>query len=342
MTTTPSLLIVHQGALGDLVCIFPIIAALRRRFRPVAILCQGQLGRLAAAEQLVDAWFGIEAAWAASLFTRDPAPQARRALAPFSHHLVFSMSEALAASLEQIAGARIGRVPPRPPAGRRRHVTEHALSCIRELGWLPGAAADAIPPPAPTHGSPAPHPGGHGSKTVLLHPGAGSPRKRWPLAGFLELADRIMARDLNPEFVIGPAEHDLLTGLERRAAVVHRPTDCLHLLDLFRSAAAYVGNDSGASHLAAWAGLPSVAIFGPTDPARWRPRGYAVAIVQAPLECLPCFETAADNCAAGDCLAAVAPQDVLGALERLILARPSDTSAGSTPMPGELKCNSSA
>ena len=315
MTAPASLLIVHQGALGDLVCIFPIIAALRSHFRPVAILCQGQLGRLAAAEQLVDAWFAIEAAWAASLFTADPAPEARRALAPYTHHLVLSKSAILAASLERIAGARIGRFAPRPPAGRRRHVAEHVLSGLRGLGWLPEGPADAILAPPPSAGA---RPGGPGAKTVLLHPGAGSPRKRWPLAGFLDLAARIEARRLSPEFVIGPAEHDLLAELERRSAVVHRPADGIELLGRLRSAAAYIGNDSGASHLAGWAGRPSVVIFGPTDPARWRPLGRAVEIVRLPLTCTPCFETAAANCPGAECLGDIAADGVMEALERAL------------------------
>ena len=42
-----------------------------------------------------------------------------------------------------------------------------------------------------------------------------------------------------------------------------------------RLAAAFVGNDSGVSHLAAAVGTPGVVIFGPTDPARWRPLGPA-------------------------------------------------------------------
>jgi len=104
-------------------------------------------------------------------------------------------------------------------------------------------------------------------------------------------------------------------------------------LNLFRSARAYVGNDSGASHLAAWGGLPSVVIFGPTDPVRWRPLGSAVEIVQPALECRPCFETDAANCDAEYCLAATTPENVLAALERLILVEPSGTSGGEASVP---------
>jgi ADP-heptose:LPS heptosyltransferase len=316
MTRPPALLIVHPGALGDLVCIFPVIVSLRRRFHPVGILCQEHLGRLAAAESLVEAWFPIEAAWTASLFAGEAGREARRFLAPYAHFLLFSRSETLASSLQRIGG-RVCRVPPRPPADRRIHVTEHALEHIRGCGLLPERER-MLPQTAP---SAAPPVGKSRPKTVLIHPGAGSPRKRWPLAGFRDVAEQLHALRLSPEFVIGPAEQDLLPELARRNVAVHRPAGCLDLLARLRSAAAYIGNDSGASHLAAWAGLPSVVIFGPTDPARWRPRGDAVAIVQPPLDCMPCFETAAENCAAAECLARIMPGNVMEAFQRVVRSR---------------------
>jgi ADP-heptose:LPS heptosyltransferase len=43
--------------------------------------------------------------------------------------------------------------------------------------------------------------------------------------------------------------------------------------------AAFIGNDSGITHLAAAVGAPTLAVFGPTDPALWAPRGKAVRVV---------------------------------------------------------------
>jgi heptosyltransferase-3 len=51
-----------------------------------------------------------------------------------------------------------------------------------------------------------------------------------------------------------------------------------------RTARLYIGNDSGITHLAAAAGVPVVAIFGPTDPAVWAPRGDRVRIVSGNLD----------------------------------------------------------
>ena len=318
MTRPPALLIVHQGALGDLVCIFPVIAALRRHFRPVGILCQEHLGRLAAAEGLVAAWFPIEAAWTASLFAGEAGGEARRRLAAYTHFLVFSGSESLGSSLQRIGATRICRIPPRPPADQRIHVTEHALTHIRGCGLLPESKRTPPETEDPSAAAPVEN---NRSTTVLIHPGAGSPRKRWPLSGFREVALQLEALRLSPEFVIGPAEQDLLPELAGRSATVHRPAGSLDLLALLRSAAAYIGNDSGVSHLAAWTGVPSVVIFGPTDPVRWRPRGRSVAIVQPLLDCMPCFETAAENCAAADCWAQISPGNVMEAFQRVASRR---------------------
>jgi heptosyltransferase III len=299
------LLIVHAGALGDLVCVFPVIQALGRRFRTMAILCQNRLGRLAVAEGLVGTWFPLEAAWTASLFTGNPGPEARRRLAAFSHVLAFSRSEPLLGALLRL-GVRLCGVPPRPPENARQHVTTHALEQVRQCGFLGGGGGGD---PGLSGGIRA----AMRSKTVLLHPGAGSRRKRWPLAGFIETAGRLQAMGFTPEYLIGPAEDDLAVQLKNQARPVRRLSDPSELAALLRSAGGYIGNDSGASHLAGWVGLPSVVIFGPSDPERWRPNGPAVEVVRPALDCVPCFEAERENCAQPDCLNRIAPADVIEA-----------------------------
>ena len=54
------------------------------------------------------------------------------------------------------------------------------------------------------------------------------------------------------------------------------------LASLLRRCAAYLGNDSGVTHLAALAGVPTVALFGPSDPARWSPLGPRVTVLRSP------------------------------------------------------------
>ena len=304
---SPSLLVVHPGALGDVVLTFGLVAELRRRFPHLALLAQAGVARLAVEEGLADEAFAVESAWTASLFGGQPDSSARDRLSPYSHALAFSQAPTLAAGLRAIAREGVCTVAPRPPAGLRLHAAAHARAGAAACGLLPPGAVP--PPPAPRPTTP-----GKGA-AVLIHPGAGSPRKRWPIERFREVAAAVESGGGRVEYVIGPADEGLSSHLAH--AVVHRPADTLALRRLLIAAAACVGNDSGVSHLAAWLGVPCVAVFGPSDPERWRPIGASVAVVRPPLACEPCFEAAAANCGQPDCILEVSPEEVLRALKRV-------------------------
>jgi len=112
---------------------------------------------------------------------------------------------------------------------------------------------------------------------LALHPGSGSRRKNWPAERFAELAGRERAPWL---LVQGPADDAAAAVLATvPGAVVARDLPLRTLAALLARAGAYVGNDSGITHLAAAAGAPTVALFGATDPKLWAPIGPRVRIV---------------------------------------------------------------
>jgi ADP-heptose:LPS heptosyltransferase len=61
-----------------------------------------------------------------------------------------------------------------------------------------------------------------------------------------------------------------------------KPASYVELLDQLNGAAAFVGNDTGPSHLAGIIGVPTVALFGPSNPLHWRPLGPAVRVIHSP------------------------------------------------------------
>ncbi len=73
--------------------------------------------------------------------------------------------------------------------------------------------------------------------------------------------------------ILGPAEASIEPIFREAGVAVLKDLDLPTVAAIARIAAAFVGNDSGVSHLAAAVGASGVAIFGPTDPARWRPLG---------------------------------------------------------------------
>jgi lipopolysaccharide heptosyltransferase III len=115
--------------------------------------------------------------------------------------------------------------------------------------------------------------------SVAIHPFSGSKRKNWPLERYQTLARRLSPRKV--EWIVGPEEQ--LEG-------AHRFEKLDELAAWLGGAKLYIGNDSGITHLAAALGIPTLALFGPTDPARWAPRGENVRVLYAPAITELCVE----------------------------------------------------
>ena len=126
------------------------------------------------------------------------------------------------------------------------------------------------------------------ARFAMLVPGGSAhrPGKRWGIAGYGELAARLMARGLVP-VVVGARDEAPLAAAIRAACPEARDltgaTDLLELASLARRAALAVGNDTGPMHVAAAAGVPSLVLFGPeSDPALCAPRGPRVEVIAVP------------------------------------------------------------
>jgi ADP-heptose:LPS heptosyltransferase len=311
MMANKKLLIIHQGALGDFILTFPALIRLQKYYGVIDVLCQSGIGKLAKSLGLVEKWYPLEAAYVASLFTDRIDSKIKTLLTPYANIILFTLSDQLEQTIRQITSVPACRISPKPPKNVRIHVTEFVLENLMNCGLInvSEAVLDDIPLPnqrsRPKNGD-----------SILLHPGAGSKRKRWPISNFLEVEAMLRADGLRPEFILGPAEEDLVGELQRPDRTVHALSDLLDFTVLLKSTDGYIGNDSGASHLAAFLGLPATVIFGPADPKRWTPVGRNVSIVRPEMECRPCFETEKANCDDPKCLTQTTPQQVIRAFYR--------------------------
>jgi len=105
--------------------------------------------------------------------------------------------------------------------------------------------------------------------------------KRWPLVRFLELARAVHERFGLPTLLgWGPEEADLVRALPAQEGIMAIPDWNLpRLVEVVRRSAAFVGADTGAMHLAALMGVPTVAVLGPTDPVLNQPFGARAKVV---------------------------------------------------------------
>lgn len=224
-------------------------------------------------------------------------------------------------------GPLLTRAVPLPPELRTRHQMEYYLGLVRALGFPEGPAepvlvvsaeeqerADALLREAGCDGT---------APIVALNPGAvyGS-AKRWPAERYAALADRLTVEGCRPLLVGSPS--DARAAAEVRAASAHPEaladltgrTDLKALAGILRRCGAFVTNDTGAMHVAAAAGTPLVAIFGPTDPITTAPVSRRATLLRHPVFCSPCLlrECPIDH----RCMRGVSVEEVHRAVQALL------------------------
>jgi heptosyltransferase-3 len=120
-------------------------------------------------------------------------------------------------------------------------------------------------------------------KLVVIQPGSGGSHKRCHLENFLVVAEELVSKNIQVIFLLGPAELEQFSDatIKKITSVTKCLTDLslTQVLELLSCADAFLGNDSGITHLAAALGVKTIAVFGPTDPAVYSPIGPAVTVL---------------------------------------------------------------
>jgi ADP-heptose:LPS heptosyltransferase len=187
-------------------------------------------------------------------------------------------------------------LPLKPPEGEHRHITQfHMEQFARQSGLSPDLAkipekevAIRVRESDRDRGIELLEQAGVdlSRRLVVIQPGSGGQNKCWHLDNFLAVARELRDREVEVLFLLGPAEVERLRPSEK--VQIHATAKCVaHLaltqvVGLLSCADAFLGNDSGVTHLAAGMGVRTVALFGPTDPAVYRPLGRAVTVFRDP------------------------------------------------------------
>jgi ADP-heptose:LPS heptosyltransferase len=124
------------------------------------------------------------------------------------------------------------------------------------------------------------------SLAVVIHPGAGGLKKIWPKENFIAVIRQLLARNHTVLLVgTGSAESEICADIQQAFPGPKKPKNFCGQLNIgelsgiISACDIFIGHDSGPSHMAAALGIKSCAIFGPSDPAVWGPRGPGVRIL---------------------------------------------------------------
>ena len=147
------------------------------------------------------------------------------------------------------------------------------------------------------------------------------PAKEWPADRYGAVIDLLARRDDTEVVLVGaPSERakceEVAAASKSGAIVAAGGTNIGELIALLSLCDGFIGNDSGCAHIAGALGIPTVAIFGSTNPERTGPLGSSARVIYRKLECSPCL---ARTCRFGhyNCLTQIKAEELVDAVETL-------------------------
>jgi hypothetical protein len=313
-------LVLFPGALGDFICFLPSLGKLAQR-RAVDLFARSDYGDIAPASVRTRS---LECDRIARLFV--PGADQDADLAQFfgAYAEVYSWMASgeptFVANLSRLTHGRVRAFPFRPHDWRCP-MMHYYLCCLGEDArgvsfghvLLGGEALRRSSRYWESHAL-------GGQRILAIAPGSGAGEKNWPAAYFDDVA-RWWERQAGGRVlvILGPAEAERAEPMHLGAdALVVREERLGTVAALLSRCDIYLGNDSGLSHLAAALGVPTVTLFGPTDPTEWAPQGRHVIVLSQRIPCSPCSEPIRLNCTHRVCLSVLTPGVVIETLDGLV------------------------
>ena len=199
----------------------------------------------------------------------------------------------------------------KPEAREHRYEYWRVLASALELK-LPERTAIPMPPPRP-------------DGVVLVHSGAGQPVRVWPLERYRQLVMQLRAQ--NHRVMVACDADQRAWWLQAGEAEVATPHTVNELLALLDQAGAFIGNDSGPGHLAAFCGVPTFTLFGPQLPEWFAPLHPESAWLEGkacPYK--PCWDVC--RFAVPRCLSEVTTEEVVARVEEFVRRHGADQRRG--------------
>ena len=286
----PRFLILRGGAIGDFIATLPVFQALRAQWPAATIEIWGypHIAELAVAAGWAQTVVSLDRAEMARFFVPEPQFTDAQVAAIRSFDLVFNYLHDPVGQVRSnllLAGAK--QVLSGSPIIKRGPAIPFLLEPLQALAFYDTDLLPALdfPEALRAPGRERLRARGVRGQPVAVHPGSGSPSKNWPIERFVEIIRRLQAKKTEVIAVLGEADAAEAAVLARELPELP-VLEGLTLVELAATLAecrAYLGNDSGITHVAAAVGLPVTALFGPSDADVWAPRGRGGAkVLRAP------------------------------------------------------------
>ena len=264
MSKQARFLVLRGGAIGDFILTLPALQALRDRWPDAYIELVGypHIANLALATGLVDHVESLDRADAARLFTWRPTFTEEQAAHLRSFDVVISyLHDPDGVVKTNMKAAGVKQIIYGSPLVEQGHAIDHLMKPLETLAIY---GENPLPRLALKTDRGREWLAAHGlsGDVIAIHPGSGSPKKNWPADKFVELAERLREAGQTVLMIFGEADAEAAALIRKKMPGVAELSGCtlVELASVLSACRAFVGNDSGVTHIAAALGLRTIAM----------------------------------------------------------------------------------
>lgn len=276
------ILVLRPGAIGDTLLTFPLLRALKAQYSHITFVSNPAVLPLAQQWRLADDVFDYGALAWSTLFS----PSGIRSsfvqnMLQHTDTVICWLRDPEGTVEHNIRKAGVAHVivaPGRPDEASETHIVTYLAHTLGLTLAEQEMTHPFLSRPSNT------------TRTVAIHPGSGGAAKCWLIESFVNVITELWRRQIPVLLLTGPADTERLATLLELIAMPPTPSllkimsnaPLVDVAEQLKDCSAYLGNDSGITHLAAMLGLPTIALFGPSNLNVWKPVGPPVQVVYNP------------------------------------------------------------
>ena len=281
--------------IGDALFVFPVLSALRARYKDahITLVSYAVVSPLAQEWGLADEVLDCkDEQWKELSSSKGIRSAKLRELLARADYVIcweVDMGGAISRNLRSVDVNAVFVVPEQPIETGTKHVADFIAEAagLQSLG-IQNVVADYVPPRW------------DGSDKfcfftppIAVHPGSTDEKRRWPAPYFAAVINQLLRRKYPVLLLAGPSEAETLVSVRRNISPDRPPgmltivgnAPLLEVARQLKQCRFFLGNDSGIGHLAGLLGVPTLALFGPTDPTLKRPAGpYVETLREMPMD----------------------------------------------------------
>ncbi|MCX7705989.1 MAG: glycosyltransferase family 9 protein [bacterium] len=295
-------LVVRPGSLGDLICTIPVFISLAKNGFNVYLIGNERLNPFFEKREIIKKGIGFSDIRLVEMFSETK----KISIPEFPDFvLVIVYIESNGVFFKNLLLSYGEKMVVHPvPENLSCNVSEYLLQPLRKIGlqiYYPEIKKKTF------------------NNTFFIHPGSGSKKKNWKKENFVEVFHHFKKK-YKCRVILGECEIDDYKYWEKNIGKhnIIVPDDITVLSQVLETGDYYLGNDSGVSHLAAFLGLKTFIIFGPTDPEIWAPETGNVKIIRTDIGCSPCKDEKRFRCPENICLKKIKPGYIISLIEQEI------------------------